>query len=393
MSQRKLSSFEDRLARLKDAQPSATPAPAPAAPPAPPASRLARIKAPPLLPDQPPKAAATAAPRLPLARVVFVVGLGLLVGGGLMLSRDGLSLPALSVDLGGMLSGPTVAQPVAALANPVAAPDTGTLEVPVLPGLTLSAAPVIVAVTQVVAVPDATPVAAAPVPPEPPPVARPGLFDRLTAMITGAPAEPPPPLTMPVDFLPPAPAGWLRVTETEASDPGLLDRLQADWALIADALPLEQNKGVGLLEQMLAAPPAPAEQLQVRAQALYLAGNGEYLSVTLKFRPARAAFGTPGDDMAWRQTLRAEVKRDAGTTEAVEALTLAGIAMFNRTRPDGKSRISRPVGKDFTVPNGLKLTAALTHRAEVQANGHTTPDAAGALIAAFDRKALGALLE
>lgn len=390
MSRRKLSSFEDRLARLQDARQAATilpePAPIPAAPPV---QRLARAKVP-LVPE-PDRALEPAPqkPRLPVARIVFAAGIGLVVAGSFMLSRGSLTIPAFSL---GQADGAEPAEgafPAAVLvAATVAPPEIGTLDRPILPGLTLTAAPPVMAADPVPA-----PIAMDTSPDPAPAAAAPGLFDRLTAMVTGAPAEAPPTPTQPVDFLPPAPVGWVRVTESDLATPGAMDRVQADWALLPEALPLDQNKGFGLMEQFLAAPPPSEDQARVRAQAIYLAGNGEYLSVIIKFRPARAAFGAPGDDMAWRQTLRAEVKRDAGTTETVEAVTLAGIAMFNRTRPEGKSRLSRPIGKDFEVPNGLKLTAALSHRAEVQANGHITPAAAGALIAAFDRKALGALLE
>lgn len=390
MTRRKLSSFEDRLARLQDARQAATVLPEPGPTPAAPSvQRLTRAKVP-LVPEPDrPMDPAPQKPRLPVARIVFAAGIGLVVAGSFMLSRGGLTFPAFSLGQADGAEPAEAVMPAAVLvAATVAPPEIGTLDRPILPGLTLTAAPPVMAAGPVPA-----PVATEAAPDPAPAAAAPGLFDRLSALVTGAPAEAPPAPTEPADFLPPAPVGWVRITEADAAMPGALDRLQADWALLPEALPLVQNKGFGLLEQFLAAPLPTEDQTRVRAQAVYLAGNGEYLSVTIKFRPARAAFGPPGDDMAWRQTLRAEVKRDAGTTETVEAVTLAGMAMVNRTRPEGKSRLSRPIGKDFEVPNGVKLTAALSHRAEVQANGHVTPAAAGALIATFDRKALAALLE
>lgn len=382
MSRRKLSSFEDRLARLQDARQAATVLPEPApTPAAPPVHRLARVKVP--LAPEADRAMdpAPQKPRLPVARIVFAAGIGLVIAGSFMLSRGNLAIPAFSLGQADGAEPAEAALPAAVLvASTVGPPDIGTLDRPLLPGLAPAAAPQEPALMAAESAADPAPAAAAP-----------GLFARLMALVTGAPAEPPPAPTQPAEFLPAAPAGWVRVAEADAANAGTMDRLQADWALLPGALPLDQNKGFGLLEQFLAAPPPPEAQTRFRAQAIYLAGNGEYLSVTVKFRPASAAFGPPGDDMAWRQTLRAEVKRDAGTTEVVEAVTLAGIAMFNRTRPEGKSRLSRPIGKDFDVPNGLKLTVALSHRTEVQANGHVTPAAAGALIAAFNRKALAAL--
>lgn len=350
MLRRKLPTFEDRLARLRESEGTAEPRQAtePATGATPPADPEPRAK-----------------PVLPAARIVFAVGLGLIATGALMLPRDQIDLPPA---LAAILPGTDPAAPDTASAE-VATPDPASVDA--ISGVTPVAAMV-------------PPLAAA---------APPGLFERVMAMMTGAPAEAAPTSTLPVDFLPPAPPGWVRVTEADIAAGRADSLLDSAWAALPQAQPVTLNKGHPVLQQMLAASAPSTDLARVRMQALYMAGSGEYLVVTLKFRPQRAAFGVPGDDKAWRQTLRAEVEREAATGEVVEPLTLGGVALFNRTRPAGKSRLTQPVGKDLDVPNGLKLTAALSHRAEVQLNGHATPAAAGTLIAAFNRNGLAALPE
>lgn len=372
MPRHKPSSFEDRLARLKDSLEQASPPPGPP-PPAPPANRLSRDVPAAQDPQSRPEAESAPAPnrKRPMARIVFAAGLGLMAGGILMLPRDALSLPQVPAEVTDLV--PAVLRP--ALSGPV--PVVVTVAAPAMvetPASMAATGPVLVAADP--------PVAAA---------AAPALLDRVMALLTGAPAEPAPPRTLPAEFLPAAPTGWVRITEADVAAPDALDRLGVEWAQLPDAVPLAENKGYGLLKLFLTSAPVTPEQARMRTQAVYLAANGEYLSVIVKFRMASAAFGPPGDTKAWEQAMRAEVRRTAGPTEVVEALTLGGIAMFNRTRPAGKSPTSSPVGKDMDMPNGLKLTAALSPRVEVQANGHTTPKAAGALIAAFDRKGLAAI--
>lgn len=370
MSRLKHSSFEERLARLKQTETSARPeaAPLPAAPPAPAPSRLTRRPAPDLAAAQPASAASTPAPapRRAPARAMLAAGLALMAGALSFLPGDDQGQPYVQVALAALLPG----------SGPEPAPPGPQQAAPAAPATPDAAAP-LPAPVAAVAQADAPQV---------------GLIDRFMALLSGTPAEPPAISTLPADYLPPAPAGWLRLTAAEAAAPDALERLLADWALLPPgAVALAESRGFTVLEQFLIAPPQPEAEARLRAQALYLAPDGDYLLVTLRFRPALAAFGRPGDDGAWTKALQAEVKRNAGDTELVETLKIGGLTLFNRTRPEGKSRLNRPVGKDFDTPNGLKLTTALSHRAEAQANGHAAPAVAAALLAAIDRKALAAL--
>lgn len=370
MSRLKHSSFEERLARLRQAESRAIPEPAapPAAPSAPAHSRLTRRPAPELAAAQPAPAAPAPAtpPRRAPARAMLAAGLALMAGALSFMPGDDRGQPYVQVALAAFLpgSGPMPAPP---------GPDEAAPVAPATPdGVAPPPAPV-----GAVAQADAPQV---------------GLIDRLMAMLSGTPADPPAISTLPADYLPPAPAGWLRLTGAEAAAPDALERLLADWALLPPgAVALAESRGFTVLEQFLIAPPQTADEARLRAQAVYLAPDGDYLLVTLRFRPALAAFGRPGDEGTWTKALQAEVKRNAGDTELVETLKIGGLTLFNRTRPEGKSRLNRPVGKDFDTPNGLKLTTALSHRAEAQANGHAAPAVAGALLAAIDRKALAAL--
>ena len=223
-----------------------------------------------------------------------------------------------------------------------------------------------------------------------------GLMARLGAMILG-PAEPVPTPTLPEEFLPAPPEGWVRVTQAEARQPDALAGLGAAWAaLSADGrAPLDRHPAYPRLLPFLEqnSGPVPDVAARTRGQAFYLGPEGAYLAVSLRFRAGNAAFGPPGDKVAWGQTLRREAKKDAGGDELVESVALGGLSVVNRTRPVGKSLIARPIGKDMETPNGLKLTAALTHRAEVGIVGVAPPSAAAAVLSGFDAPALGRLLD
>lgn len=222
-----------------------------------------------------------------------------------------------------------------------------------------------------------------------------GMLDWLNSLFGGGAdaAQPPPTLT---GLLPAAPQGWVRLTAAEAADPQAMDRLRAAW----DALPpegrpaLDGHPGLAQVRQFIADAAGQTTQTgATRTRALYLGTDLGVLTLTAILRPAREAFGPAGDDMAWNQALRRALKDEAQSGDIIEAVTLGNVAAFNRTRAQGKSTVSRPIGRDHDTATAMRLSAALSHRLEVRITGTATPAAAGLLLAGFDKAGAARLSE
>jgi hypothetical protein len=219
-----------------------------------------------------------------------------------------------------------------------------------------------------------------------------GGFLAMVNGLFGGPQADAPPATLP-GILPDAPTGWVRLTMAEAADPAALTLLRAAW----DALPpegrppLDGHPGLDIARQFIADAAGPSAP--TRARALYLGADQGVLVLTAILHPAREAFGPPGDKVAWSQALRRQVKVDAQVGDIIESVTLGGISAFNRTRPEGKSTVSRPIGKDHGTATAMRLSAALSHRLEVRITGTATPAAAGLLLSGFDKAGAALLSE
>jgi hypothetical protein len=221
-----------------------------------------------------------------------------------------------------------------------------------------------------------------------------GWLAVMNGLFGGTEADAPSP-TLP-GILPDAPTGWVRLTAAEATDPAAMDRLRLAW----DALPpenrpsLDDHPGLDIARQFIAdAAGQSAQTGATRARALYLGTDQGVLSLTAILLPAREAFGPPGDSMAWQQTLRRAVKAEAQAGDTIESVKFGSLTAFNRTRPEGKSRVSRPIGKDHDTPTAMRLSAALSHRLEARITGTAAPATAGLLLAGFDKAGVARLSE
>lgn len=221
---------------------------------------------------------------------------------------------------------------------------------------------------------------------------EPGLINRLSGMVFASASDQP---RGPADFLPAAPDGWVRVTPKDAALPDALDAVKARWPQGSSIVPLEQNLGYTQLEQYLKLRGEPDaeqhDQSKTGASAIYLNGNGEFLSVELRLTPERSALGARNDPASWIDGLLVIEEKSLDSGEELERLQLSGMDVTNQTKPAGKSLIARPIESDIHSPNGMKIAVPLTSRAILRIQGISTPIAAQTLMTSIDRDELSAL--
>ncbi len=222
--------------------------------------------------------------------------------------------------------------------------------------------------------------------------AEPGVIERLAGFLFSTSPEGG---RNPINFLPPAPDGWVRVTAEDAALPDALDAIKARWPQGDGVFPIEENLGFKHLSQYLESRAAPDMEQKVlaknRTSAVYLNGNGQFLNVQLDHLPERSALGSPNDPAGWVESLAATEEKSLESGEILERLTLGGIEVTNQTKPAGKSLVARPIGTDIYAPNAVKIAVALTNRAVLRLQGAAAPSSAEAIITAIDRDGLDAL--
>lgn len=218
-----------------------------------------------------------------------------------------------------------------------------------------------------------------------------GILDRVLAFVDGFGEKP---MTGPLAYLPDAPQGWVRVTESDVQQPGYLETLMTSW--IQTGVPLDQNAGFQRLSHFADTYSSPDTEMKVlarsRTTAFYLNPQGEFLVVRLEFLSDRGALGEPTNASGWIESLYQRETKDLKDDEILERNELAGLPVTNRVVPHGSSLVSRPIGDKYDIPNGMKLAVPLTHRAVMKIEGLSTPTAAEALIKNVDRFALNDLL-
>lgn len=208
----------------------------------------------------------------------------------------------------------------------------------------------------------------------------------------------PEPELAPVDYLPVAPARWVRVTQADARQPDILDRLQQDWPRTGIGVsPITQHPAWPRLQDFVQSNANPDIETRVLSRSvgsgIYMGPRGEYAFVRLSLKGERTAFGDPTDTEAWLDAMAELVRGDMDDNEMIEKVTLSGIRMVNLTKKPGESLITRPIGSDVRTPNGMQLFVPLTHRAMLDIRALAEPDVIGELIASIDRDTLQARLD
>lgn len=222
--------------------------------------------------------------------------------------------------------------------------------------------------------------------------AAPGFIDRLANMVFTSGADTSRNL---IDFLPPAPDGWVRVMPEDAALPNAMDAIKARWP--QGPVPLEQHPGYKSLAWYLDPKATPDIEQNILSKsgisAIYLNGEGAFLNVRLQLQPESTPLGGQNDPASWIEGLAAIEEKTLGSGEILERLTLGGIEVTNQTRPNGKSLIMRPIGSDIYASNGINLAVPLTSRAVLRLEGLAAPVLAQTLITSIDRDALSARRE
>lgn len=224
-----------------------------------------------------------------------------------------------------------------------------------------------------------------------------GFLGQFLASVTGTASAS---ARMPVEYLPPAPEGWIRITPQDVQDPDLLATLQSQWSAgLPDrtSVPLDQHPGFSEVIRMIETFADPDMETKIlarkRTKAVYLNPNGEVLFVGLGFQDKVNALGPRDNPASWTDELVRRLEKDLGADEMIERIQLAGMEVTNRTHPTGQSLVARPIGKDIYAPNGLRLVVALTDRTIIEIKGMSAPKTAETLIASIDREALLAQLD
>lgn len=202
----------------------------------------------------------------------------------------------------------------------------------------------------------------------------------------------------PVDFMPEPPEGWIRVTTRDVQSPDALTLITQNWPGDApDALPIEQNLGYEYLTQYIERYRNPGLEARAMAKnssrAIYMHPKGEFVEFRVDFLGSHQLLGEADKPKSWVKALIQDESKLLKTNQEIEEIKLGGIKAINRTNTFGTSLISRPIGTDMDLPNGLKIAAPLGHNVVVRVNGLTTPQSVADMLAGFDRSALDKLME
>ena len=197
----------------------------------------------------------------------------------------------------------------------------------------------------------------------------------------------------PVAFLPPAPKGWLRVSQTEAADAGIADRLRAEWPGGVEAL--RAHPGYQNLNFFLKANKTPDMETRVlsqkRGNAIYLEPNGEWVMLTVSFLDAKAALGDADAPETWLGGLGAKVGKKADSSQVVETVTLGSVRGINLTAATPNPR-QAPIAERRDAPNQIALSVPLAHRVLLRFEGYITPNRVPGFITAMPEVDYSALV-
>lgn len=198
----------------------------------------------------------------------------------------------------------------------------------------------------------------------------------------------------PINFLPTASGGWVRVTTADAKIPEISTQLMARWP--GDGVPLAEHPGFRHLDHFLKIYRNEDIEERVlsqsRTRAMFLHPQGEFLSVRLEVLPQARTLGGTDDPEGWITALSAREAEDLDRDEVLETVTIAGFTATNRTEPLGQSLLARPIETDLDVPNGVKLAIPLSHRIVLRFDGLVKPDRIAKMLAALDVDTMRAAL-
>ncbi|MCY4337158.1 MAG: hypothetical protein OXC60_21120 [Litoreibacter sp.] len=175
----------------------------------------------------------------------------------------------------------------------------------------------------------------------------------------------------PLDALPRAPAGWVKITRRDAEAGDLVARVSASWP--EDAVPLESHKGFRRLTSFAAIYAKEDWETRLtanrKAVGLYLSHSGSYLNAAMIYRGRDHLLGGAQDPQGWADQLEAEAQSKKQPQQVVERLTLVGIPAINITREAGADARERPLIQDMAEPTRFQLRAAFSARALISLQG------------------------
>ncbi|MEM6409198.1 MAG: hypothetical protein AAF700_12370 [Pseudomonadota bacterium] len=201
-------------------------------------------------------------------------------------------------------------------------------------------------------------------------------------------AVPPPTdgVVLPIEALPPAPDGWVRVTQKDALGGNLVETVAQNWP--SDAEALTEHSGYRRLQQFASL--YGKEDVETRmsanrkSSALYMSKTGSYVNVSMIYRAKDRSLGAAGDARAWADQLEFEAYQTLQKGQEVERVALADVIVINATRAVGQHPLEQPLSLDTSSAVKMKLRAGLTPRALLSMQGKASADELAALIAGID---------
>ncbi len=191
---------------------------------------------------------------------------------------------------------------------------------------------------------------------------------------------------LPIQAFPPAPEGWVRMTQDDALGGNLLAKVTQDWP--ATGTPLEQNFGYKRLKSFAKIYATSDIETRMTANrkssALYLSTEGNYINVGMVYRTKSKLLGDPSQPASWADTLEQEAGRKLKPKHIIERVELAGFTAINRTQPSGSSILKRPLGDNRDVSTVVDLRVPLTHRALISISGVASATELERLLALID---------
>ncbi len=178
----------------------------------------------------------------------------------------------------------------------------------------------------------------------------------------------------PIYHLPEAPDGWVRATLTDVRKMSAIEQIKKQWPEGAP-ITLEQNPGFKSLSKFVRMSQVKTAKTKaaelVEAKAHYLAADGSYLEVMLKFLPNENALGPENASTLWAEQMLAK-------REGFEKGQAPVITSFAGRPAVGQGNVA--LDPSDPNPTGIAIAVPLTKNSYIRVVGRAAPAAVATLV-------------